>query len=494
VLAGRAKLYVALVLAVVLLAWGPIRRASAAISADVLDRMDRSELGTLFNPKDAGKYRAADDLLQRFFDASASERKQIISQITATGLGPEIVGRLARLRENWLALAPGVYYINIQSGPFNVRYFLGIPPKYDFARSWPLVVKLPSANAFLTKPPPDAQAVTQIYSQWMTQELSDHPDAIVIMPLLNLDELYGPGPVGMNLVMQSIFDAANRADIDPARVYLAGHSMAANAVWNLAIHYPTYFAAINAMAGSAHDAWQRVRLGNLENILCIVWHDASDDVVNVDESRSIVRYLQNLKYDVDYTETRDLGHMPSQQIVEEEYTKMRTRTRDLYPSEVFIQSNSVDTIFNRADWVQIYQPMSPGEQAKVQFSRGSQGMYVYQNSFRVDAEIADRHTIRMDARNVRMVRLYLNDQMVDLDQPIQVFVDGTSRFNALVPRSMEEMLKDQLFLGPGWRYYTAVLDLDLTESPATKPTTRSHAPIEYIAPDGERKVFVPSGN
>ena len=37
-------------------------------------------------------------------------------------------------------------------------------------------------------------------------ELTDHPDAIVLMPLLNLDELYGPGPVGMNLVMQSVLD------------------------------------------------------------------------------------------------------------------------------------------------------------------------------------------------------------------------------------------------------------------------------------------------
>jgi hypothetical protein len=33
------------------------------------------------------------------------------------------------------------------------------------------------------------------------------------------------------------------------------------------------------------------------------------------------------------------------------------------------------------------------------------------------------------------------------------------------------MLKDQLFLGRGWRYYTAVIDLDLAPPPATQPTT-----------------------
>jgi hypothetical protein len=204
--------------------------------------------------------------------------------------------------------------------------------------------------------------------------------------------------------------------------------------------------------------------------LCVVWHDASDDVVNVVESREIVRYLRNLKYDVDYTETQTVGHAPPAAIVEEQYRKLRGRQRELYPRQVFIQSNSAETIYNRADWVQIYQPMSPGQQAKVEFSRGSQGMYLYQNGFRAVGEIADAHTIDLNTRNVRVVRLYLNEQMVDLDQPVKVVVNGLTRFEGIVPQSTEEMLKDQVFLGRGWRYYTAVIDLDLTQSPTTNPT------------------------
>jgi hypothetical protein len=155
----------------------------------------------------------------------------------------------------------------------------------------------------------------------------------------------------------------------------------------------------------------------------------------------------------------------------EEDKKLRARARELYPSGVFIQSNSPDTVFNRSDWVQIYQPLSPGQEARVQFSRGSQGMYIYQNSFRVIAEIIDPHTIRVSTHNVRNLRLYLNDQMIDLDHPIRVIVNGTTRFNATVPQSIDGMLKDQLFLGRGWRYYTSIIDLDLTESPATQPQT-----------------------
>jgi hypothetical protein len=189
------------------------------------------------------------------------------------------------------------------------------------------------------------------------------------------------------------------------------------------------------MAGSAHDAWQRVRLGNLENILCIVWHDASDDVVNVDESRSIVRYLQNLKYDVDYTETNDLGHIPSPQIVEDEYKKLRTRTRDLYPADVFIQSNSADTIFNRADWVQIYQPMSPGASRQRSSSpAAARACTSIKTAFASPPRSPIRTRFKLNVRNVRL-RAAIPERADGRSRiiPFRFWINGMSRFNAIVP-------------------------------------------------------------
>jgi hypothetical protein len=98
-------------------------------------------------------------------------------------------------------------------------------------------------------------------------------------------------------------------------------------------------------------------------------------------------------------------------------------------------------------------------------------MYLYQNGFRAEGEIADSHTINLNTRNVRVVRVYLNDQMVDLDQPVKITANGQTRFEGMVPQSTEEMLKDQVFLGRGWRYYTGLVDLDLSQAPATAPST-----------------------
>ncbi len=218
---------------------------------ELLD-MYRSELGPLFRPPDAERIYAAHQLLERYFASTPADRKAVSSQLDALGLDINLIGRLARLRMHWPALDGGaVYYVNERHGPYTVRDFFGVPHDYTRVRAWPLVVKLPTPNAFLTDPRPDGNRVVAIYTAWIADELAHHPDAVVLMPLLNLDELYGPSYDGMNSVMQAMFHVAGRVNIDPARTYLIGHSESAHAAWNLALHYPTYFAAFCPLAGGA---------------------------------------------------------------------------------------------------------------------------------------------------------------------------------------------------------------------------------------------------
>jgi hypothetical protein len=73
------------------------------------------------------------------------------------------------------------------------------------------------------------------------------------------------------------------------------------------------------------------------------------------------------------------------------------------------------------------------------------------------------------------MRFYLNDQMVDFSKPITVNVNRRGRFEDVVTPSVDIMLKDQLFLGRGWRYFTAVVDIDSGAAPSTRPATRPAA-------------------
>ena len=445
----------------------------ANLSRVELEPLYRRELEGLYQPGDADKVYAAHQLIERYFAAARSaDRKKIAEDLTATKLDANLLGRLCRIRMHWPALERGgVYYVNERFGPHTVRYFLGVPTQYDRTRPWPLVIKLPGAHAFAAEPPPAGDQAAEIYRAWVSEELTRHPDALVLMPLLDLKELWGPTYSGMNRVIQPMLHAAGRANVDPARVYLVGHSMSAHAAWNLALHYPTYFAAFNPLAGSASGDWQRLRLINLRNVLPVVWHDADDDVIPVERSQSIVKALRNLKLDVQYDETKGVGHAPTAEIAEAAYDKLRTRARNLYPVQVWLQSNRPDSLFNRADWVQIYQPLRPGKEGRL-LVRGGGQMNVYQNAFRVDAAVVSPNRIELKADNVGMMRLYLNDRIIDLKKPVTVVVNKKVKFEGLVTPSVEEMLADQLFLGRGWRYYAGVIDLDLAERPATRPTTR----------------------
>ena len=438
-----------------------------------LQEMYRAELGTAYDPVQADQLYDAHQLLEQYFAAaSASDRKLIVQELEGTKVDPTILGRLCRIRTHWPALrGGGVFYVNQKKGPFDVRYFLGVPTTYDRTRSRPLVIKLPGVAAFVASPPPDAKQVVQIYTGWIREELLKHGDALVLMPLLNLDELYGPSYAGMNSVMQPLLDAAERANVDPARVYMVGHSMAAHATWNLALHYPTYFAAINPLAGAASADWQRLRLMNLRNVLPVVWHDDSDTVIKVGFSKSLVTELQKLKVPVEFDETRNIGHAPTDEVAEAEYQKMRKRVRNLYPPQVWLQSDRPDVLFNRNDWVQVYQEQTTGKEHHLYFRRGTGHMTVYGNACSIKAEL---HGNQIDATadNIETLRFYVNEQMINPAQPVTVIINKKVKFKGLVNTNVEEMLKDQLFLGRGWRYYTGVIDINMSPPATTRPTTR----------------------
>jgi hypothetical protein len=436
--------------------------------------MYRHELEGVYRPADADKVYAAHQLLEQYFAATkAAERKQVVTQLETTGLDANLLGRLARLRMHWPALEPGgIYYVNEPFGTHTVRYFLGVPKNYDRTRPWPLVIKLPGADAFTGNAKPDGDQVAAIYRGWMEQELQAHGDAVVLMPLLDLGELWGPSYAGMNRVIQPMHHAAWRVNVDPSRIYVVGHSLSGHAAWNVALHYPTYFAAFNPLAGSATGDWQRLRLINLRNVLPVVWHDANDDMIPVKRVRTLVEAIRKLKLDVEYEETKGVGHTPTAEIAEERYRQTVARRREAYPKQVWLQSNRPDTLFNRADWVQVWQPLRPGKEQRMLLRHGTGIMRVNQNAYRVDAALVGPNRVEVKAENVATMRLYFNDRMIDFARPVTVVVNKKSVFEGKVEPSIEEMLKDQLFLGRGWRYYTGVVDVDLAPAPATRPTTR----------------------
>lgn len=198
----------------------------AELPREQLLALYRGELADRFDEKRFDELLTAHRLIEQFFAArSAADRAAAVAAIEKSGFDAVTLGRICRIRLGWPDLAPGAYYVNERIGPHNVAYFLGVPKGYTRTRAWPLVVRLAPADPFVARPPPDQQQVTRIYRDWVEAELQQHPDALLLMPLLNLNTLYGPSYSGTNSVMQPIFHVAERVNVDPARVVLIGHSL-----------------------------------------------------------------------------------------------------------------------------------------------------------------------------------------------------------------------------------------------------------------------------
>jgi hypothetical protein len=101
-------------------------------------------------------------------------------------------------------------------------------------------------------------------------------------------------------------------------------------------------------------------------------------------------------------------------------------------------------------------------------------MIVYPAAWTVDATVdRAKNAIVVSSQNVESVRFYVNDQMIDFARGVSVVVNRRPRYEAILKPNIEEMLKDQQFLGRGWRYYTAVIDIDFGADKPTTATTRA---------------------
>ncbi len=410
--------------------------------------------------------------VEKYFSATDSDgRATAVRALEGVDVG--VVAGLVGTRQEWTGMTPGVYYVNEEYEGKPVRYFLGVPPGYVAEQAVPLVVMLPSPTPFVSLPVPDAAKVEGIYTQWIAGELAKHPDAAVMMPLVNLDELYGPGPEGVFSVMGALRHAMGKMHVDAARVYLFGHAAGAHATWNLGFGFPTYFAAIAPLAGQASGDWQKLRQLNLRNLGVVMWQDLDDPLVPVNPTRELMASLKRLKIDVDYLQTRGMGHTPTAVVAEDRYAAMRKRVKELYPKHVTVQTDRPDPEYCRVEWLEITDVLNPMGERRLIPKHGSGFLTVFTNPAKADATIdAGKNEIAIVTTNTAELRLHLSSALVDLGRVVTVNVNRRVRYSAVPVQSVGALLEDARVLGRGWRDYPVTIDLDLTKPPATMPATR----------------------
>src|SRR4051794_32265527 len=63
--------------------------------------MFQRELGERYKPADADNYLAAHQAMEQYFNGTSEQRSAIVSALQVTGVDPNRLGRLARIRSGW---------------------------------------------------------------------------------------------------------------------------------------------------------------------------------------------------------------------------------------------------------------------------------------------------------------------------------------------------------------------------------------------------------
>ena len=106
-------------------------------------------------------------------------------------------------------------------------------------------------------------------------------------------------------VIQLLDHVMKENRVDSNRIYLTGLSRGGSAAWELAVQYPSKFAAMAVVCGMTpvpYADW-------IDRQMPIwVFHGEQDPVISVEESENMVMKLKQMGYEVRFTKYPDVGH------------------------------------------------------------------------------------------------------------------------------------------------------------------------------------------
>ena len=179
-------------------------------------------------------------------------------------------------------------------------YRLFIPPAYNPANSYPLVVWLHGAGSI------GNDNLKQISSAslrgthtWTTRQVQATHPAFVLAP-----QGRSWSNPELELVVEIIDSLKNEFSIDSARFYVAGQSMGGHGTWSIITMHPDLFAAAIPLCGWGEPA----RADRIAKIPIWAFHGDVDTNVSVTESRRMIEAVRKAGGNPRYTEYKGVGH------------------------------------------------------------------------------------------------------------------------------------------------------------------------------------------
>jgi len=311
----------------------------------------------------------------------------------------------------------GLYALQVPGLPdeLDVTYHLQLPPEYDPLRKYPLIITL---NGTGTTPEQQidwwAGGIPEKGPQRLGQATRHGYIVLAVDWLKPYQRRYEYSAREHHAVLASLRDACRRFSIDTDRVFLSGHSIGGDAVWDIGLAHPDLWAGVIPIV-AVSDRFCAHYWENAEYVPFYVVAGELDGDKMHRNARDLDRYLRR-GFDCTLVEFHGRGHEHFYDEIQRIFEWMSYRRRDFFPGE--FACSTMRTWDNFFWWVEASQfpERSMVNPAAWPPPRGTRATVV---SGKVIDD--DRLNIKTGADQVSV---WLTPDLVDYQKPLRIIVNG----------------------------------------------------------------------
>lgn len=312
-------------------------------------------------------------------------------------------------------------------------YAVHLPPAYDPAKAWPLLVTLHGTGGNGTA--------------WIQTWLRTVRDKYVVIAPTTPRHTWGARQ-GHFYALTAIREMMDELRIDGDRIYLDGMSMGGGGAFRLAEHFPDRWAAIGPRCNvpdirvKKDKTFVTMLAENFHGVPVYWVVGAKDEKVSIELARAGKTDLEAAKGELVYREFPDGGHdwsLEKDEAVLDWYDK---HARNPYPEDLVWKS--YEKIFARAWWVEVTRRTDPPPMIIVHMDQKNQESE-RRTELRPPAVVKAKrkgNALEITTEEVLQLRVWLDDAMVDLDKPVTITVNGRKLHDGMVKRSVDTLIDE----------------------------------------------------
>ncbi|MCF6149276.1 MAG: hypothetical protein E3K37_11545 [Candidatus Kuenenia sp.] len=367
-------------------------------------------------------------LINKYLECNdTNEKEKILKSLDNLNVSLDNIKSWIRGSVHYNVIKPGIYRKLAPIGKRKGEYFIYVPASYVPDRQWPVIVALHGVGG---------RGTDQIKA-WISSS-NHNNEYIIIAPT------YGPGlwweEEAEQLFISVLDDFRKSFPIDTNRIYLTGFSSGGHAAWYFAIRYPWLFAAINPIAGECP---LPSFISNIMHVPAYIVHGGKDTVIPVEAARDAYARLQKLNYPVLYKELPEQTHRFPLSETKSTLDWFRTKQRVIYPGQITYITDS--TKYDIAYWIEITE-FSELVGHVYGMQRDAYGRLSKPDELPETAQVKagideQKNEINVTVDGVKALRLYLEEEMIDMNKPLHILINGKTVFMDSIKVSIRSVLE-----------------------------------------------------